>query len=78
MRVSSHGTASWVPTVVAISAAVVAPAPNAPDPPRPAHSGTTGSSSAYPLKASTVAPSMNRNGAPAIPAGALVEATSRA
>jgi hypothetical protein len=67
-----------VPTVVAISAAVVEPAPNAPAPPRSAHSGTTGNSSAYPLKASTVAPSMNRNGAPAIPAGALVETTSRA
>jgi hypothetical protein len=75
---SNHGTASWVATVVAISIAVVAPEPSAPDPPRSAQSGTTGSSSAYPLKQSTVAPSMNRNGPPVMPAGVLVETTPRA
>ncbi|GAA0895305.1 hypothetical protein GCM10009559_50590 [Pseudonocardia zijingensis] len=64
--------------MVAISTAVVAPEPNAPEPPRSAQSGTTGSSNAYPLKQSTVAPSMKRNGAPAIPAGALVGTTPRA
>src|SRR5882757_10149249 len=43
-RRSSHGTPSWVATVVSMNTPVVVPAPNAPDPPWATHSGTTESS----------------------------------
>src|SRR5690606_22466660 len=78
VRPTRHRTARQVATVVAISTAVVAPEPNAPEPPRSTQSGTTGSSSAYPLKHSRVLASMNRNGAPVIPAGTRLETTPRA
>ena len=44
---SAHGTASWASTVVTSSTPLTSPAPAAPAPPWTAHSGATGSSSAY-------------------------------